>query len=430
MGEENDNTSSNEDLTRIEDLGEYQHEDAEEAPDGEESTPEDGDSAVAGEEEQPPPDGGEAAPEDGDWAAGEESAPEDGDWAAEEAPDGGEAAPEDGDWAAEEAPDGGEAASEDGDWAAAEAPDGEESAPEDGDWAAAEAPDGEESAPKDGDWAAEEAPDGGEAAPESESPRAEAPEPVEPAEVGGEEERESDPVSIARENFEELRHFAEAITYGNVAARGNPPFTIIVGNIRYREDANGIMALLCDHNICTDENRKDFELGLEQGAIIIPQIGEYSAIYLAHKLRRFDVDIRMGLSDEIRPSPSYEREGRGLISKYNVPRNIREEVSLERELMDLEDILESTSSSLEGHRIREHLGVVVAHALMEEDEFLEESEGEFRKLLQSLKCQAVERQADGVVDIQYQTIKLSKTGGPLYKVTCTGNAVGVERDEP
>ena len=171
------------------------------------------------------------------------------------------------------------------------------------------------------------------------------------------------------ETFEDLRHFAGAITYGNVAARGTPPFTIIVNHILRREDASGIMALLRDHNICTDENKKDFELGFEQGAVIIPQISEYSAVYLAHKLRRFDVDIQIGLSDEIRPSPSYEREGRGLVGKDNFQQEIREEVSLEKEWMELDHILDSTTSVPEGYEVREYFGVVVAHVVMGEREF-------------------------------------------------------------
>ena len=447
--DEDDEKSPRQDLTRIEDMGEYLHE---ENGEEEESVP------IQGEGE----DSDAGFSEDGDWSEGDEFNSEE-----KEAPEevSGDVETEEPDFQAEsetsQEQEGEyddavgsveEEVSMDGEEGAFVESENAEEAPveevgEDLDGEMPETEDAGESATEmaEGEvWQGEE-PETGEESVETEQLEEEpaveeegAPDELagdgekqEILEDGGDIQEEADTGS-SQEDFEELRHFADAVTYGDVATRGTPPFTIVINNIRYREDAEGILALLCDHSICTDGNRKDYELGLEQGAVIIPQISEYSAIYLAHKLRRFDVDIQMGLSDEIRPSPSYEREGRGLISRHNIQRNIREEVSLERELMDLDEIVESTSSSPEGFFVNEHFGIVMAHALVEEEDFLRESEGGFEGLLRELKYQAVGKGANGVVSVQYQVTKVFRKAfeeeGPLYKVTCTGDAVGVERD--
>ena len=165
--------------------------------------------------------------------------------------------------------------------------------------------------------------------------------------------------------------------------------------------------MLWDHEICNEKNKEDYEYGLSQGHHY-SQISEYAAIYLAHKCRRFDVDVQLGLADEIRPSKFYSREGQGLVSKYNFKQSVQEEVSLEEHPVEIDDMTITTSSSLKGHEIKSYIGVVIAHSLMNENEFTHLNEGEessvtYQGLIQELKDQAYKIKANGIIDINYQT---------------------------
>ncbi|MCR9205767.1 MAG: hypothetical protein NXH75_14375, partial [Halobacteriovoraceae bacterium] len=271
-----------------------------------------------------------------------------------------------------------------------------------------------------------------------------------------------------RENFQDLRDFGNAITYGVVKTGGNPPFSLILRNIKTLEDAEDIKIIMNEHGLVNPENEETVDQGLEQGSLLISQISEYSAIYLAHKMRRFDVELRIGLSDQLHPSKSYSREGRGLVSKNNLSQNKMETLETENHSIEIEDIKLSTTPTLDGYVIRHYLQVMTSHSLVEEaelrrlhsisnssedfssqdeieldnileqfpsDEIDEEMEPfdlglneVYRELVEDLRNQAFKLEANAVVGINFNITPMAfqrDSSKVHYKITCSGNAVWV-----
>lgn len=276
--------------------------------------------------------------------------------------------------------------------------------------------------------------------------------------------------AVEREDFQDLRDFGNAITYGAVTTGGNPPYSLILRRIKFTEDAEDIKIILREHGLLSDDNEETIDIGLEQGSLLLSQISEYSAIFLAHRLRRFDLELRIGLSDQLHPSKSYSKEGKGLVSKYNLKQNHRETLDIEDRTVDIENIILATTPSLEGYSIQRYLEVLTVHTIIDEVELkrlhlakeigddVREEESLFgtfglgsdadnqreREIMEnynlgldevyhelglSLKNQAYKIEANGVVGINFSITPLFFTEDGSnkvhYKITCTGSAVWV-----
>lgn len=256
---------------------------------------------------------------------------------------------------------------------------------------------------------------------------------------------------VSRENFSDVRDFGNRLTYGLVSTGGNPPYSLIVQGIKFEEDAEDILIVLREHGLVTDENEETMQQGLEHGAILISQISEYSAIYLCHRLRRFDVELMMGLSDELHPSKSYERDGKGLVSRFNLNQNSDEEINLDNNPVDIDHIIVTTTPTLEGYVIKKYLEVISSHTIVNEDELkrltisndefsedLSEEEEDlselglnevYKELAEDLKNKAYKMESNAVVGLNYIITPLIKSEeghtNADYKITCTGNAVWI-----
>lgn len=293
-------------------------------------------------------------------------------------------------------------------------------------------------------------------------------EPLSPAEVQSfEEVEEVQETPRPQQNFEDLRQFAERISYGAVAQGGNPPFSLILRGIRFQEDAEDILIILREHGLVSDENEQSIEQGLSNGSLLISQISEYSAIYLAHRFRRFDLDVLVGLSDEIHPSQSYDADARGLVSKQSIKQNIHESIELDRAPVKIQNIMLATTPTLEGYTIREYLGVISHHSVLSASEIEEFSPAEtssgddiidaiqrdltevlekhgthdsetlmpfgqglealYKQMADALRSSALKIGANAIVGINYQLTPVirnqSGTTDIQYKVTCLGSAV-------
>ncbi|GAB4023786.1 MAG: hypothetical protein Fur0010_26990 [Bdellovibrio sp.] len=256
-----------------------------------------------------------------------------------------------------------------------------------------------------------------------------------------------EPIQIKkREDFQDIRNFGESLSFGTVAHGGQPPFTIKATGIVFKEDAEDIMIILREHEIVNDENEKDYLQMLEHNSLLISQISEYSAIYLSHRLRRFRMQLSVGLSDEINPSKFYAKDGRGLVTKYNLKQNIREHLTITKSEFGPKDVLVTTSNSLDGMRIKRYYDIVSTHAIISEDEIKQTSktgknEDEqapfqlgigtvYQTLAEDLKNEAFKKEANAVLGVTYQVTPIPSRGhqGPRldYKITCTGNAVWLE----
>ncbi len=170
------------------------------------------------------------------------------------------------------------------------------------------------------------------------------------------------------ERFEDVKTFANNFSYGQVQGGGNPPYSIIVRHIKFKEEADDIVGLLREFGIVTDSNEKDTLMAIELGSLIIPQISEYTAIVLAHKLRRFDLDLEVGLSDEVHPSKSGESNPRGLLKKDNLKQNKTESLKLNEIDNSIKDIIVTTMSSIQGYNVESYIGVQTTFSVVEEAE--------------------------------------------------------------
>jgi uncharacterized protein YbjQ (UPF0145 family) len=167
------------------------------------------------------------------------------------------------------------------------------------------------------------------------------------------------------ETFKEVQNFAQNFSYGEILAGGNPPFSLLVKNIKFKEDADDMLALLKEYQIVGPENEKDFIRSFEYGMLLIPQIGEYLAIILTHKFRRFDCEIEMGLSDQIKPSRSGEVNPKGLTKKTQLSQNKNESFLLEKKQTPIAEIIVTTTSSIAGHKILKYHGIETAFRMIE-----------------------------------------------------------------
>ena len=271
-----------------------------------------------------------------------------------------------------------------------------------------------------------------------------------------EEEKIIAPVKApTQEDFADLKSFAQNISYGNISSGGNPPYSIILSNITYTDEAQEIIDILKEHKIINDSNEAVMKKGVETGSLLISQINEFSAIFLAHKLRRFNVKIKMGLSDEIRPSKSTSKF-RGLVSKNNILQNKTSHMNLQNKDLSVDSILISTTSSLEGYQILQYLDIVTEHIVITENELINLSKSRhqhsdnvdyidmsseeinpdaisglssiYQYLAHKLKQRALAMNANGIIGINFTFSPLLNTNRQIendikYKITCAGNAV-------
>ncbi len=104
---------------------------------------------------------------------------------------------------------------------------------------------------------------------------------------------------------------------------------------------------------------------LERGSFLVPRLGEYSAITICHKLRRFDVEIFMGLTEEVRPPKSYSSDDSGLASKHTVYNSRSHHFQLNKEDIDPEEVLVSTTPYLENYDVIEYLAIASENTIID-----------------------------------------------------------------
>ena len=235
------------------------------------------------------------------------------------------------------------------------------------------------------------------------------------------------------ETFEDLKKFSESSSFTGMATEGNPSFSVLVKNVRFIEDINDIIALLRELNLMID-SEEQIKGRLMRGMLLIPRVSEYSAIYLAHKLRRFDIDIQVGLSDEIHPPKHQETPETGIVSKFNLFQNQTHHFQFDDPKLEISQIIVAATQGLEGHQVIRYMGVASEHKMLEshvvEDENSEEVPRHYQELAQKLKAHALKANANAVVGLNYQLTPIPSEfgmGGHKYRLTCTGNLVWVNK---
>ena len=235
------------------------------------------------------------------------------------------------------------------------------------------------------------------------------------------------------ETFEDLKKFSENTSFGTMASEGNPSFSVLLKNVRFIEDIQDIILMLKELNLLVDSEEQT-KSRLMRGMLLIPRISEFAAIFLAHKLRRFDIDIQVGPSDEIHPSKHQEAAETGIVSKHSLYQNQSHNFHFDDPKLELSQIIVSATSSLEGHQVVKYLGVASEHKMLEghivEDENSSEVPVHYQELAQKLKAHALKANSNAVVGLNYQLTPIPGEfgmGGHKYRLTCTGNLVWVNK---
>lgn len=171
-----------------------------------------------------------------------------------------------------------------------------------------------------------------------------------------------------------------------------------------------------------------------RGMLLIPRVSEYAAIFLAHKLRRFDVDIQVGLSDEIHPPKHQETPETGIVSKFNLFQNQNHHFHFDDPKLEISQIIVAATPSLEGYQVLRYMGVASEHKMLDshivEDEGSDEVPRHYQELAQKLKAHALKAHSNAVVGLNYQLTPIPSEfgmGGHKYRLTCTGNLVWVNK---
>jgi uncharacterized protein YbjQ (UPF0145 family) len=265
--------------------------------------------------------------------------------------------------------------------------------------------------------------------------------------------------------LQEIKTFANNISYGDSTSEGNPPYSVIVKSVKYEEDAAAIIDHLIEYGLAKEQDKPNLEKSLRLGSLLIPRISEFAAIFIAHKLRAYDVEIALGLSDDIQPPKSYKSEDKGLVSKRNIFQNRVESHIFKKSSIQINDVILTTSTQLEGYQIRKYLGmatesVVIDLALFnQQGERADASPSElteqidrvikentvinhpeeninsanlaivYQQLALKLRPTALKLNANAIIGINYNLLPIpdeSTTHGKSYHLVCTGNVVWVE----
>jgi hypothetical protein len=235
------------------------------------------------------------------------------------------------------------------------------------------------------------------------------------------------------ETFDDIKKFSESSSFSAMATEGNPSFSVLLKNVRYLEDIQDIITLLRELNLLVDPEEQ-VKARLMRGMLLVPRISEYAAIFLAHKLRRFDIDIEVGLSDEIHRPKHQEAPETGIVSRHSLYQNQSHHFHFDDPKLEISQIIVSATSTLEGYQVVKYLGVASEHKMLEshvvEDENSPEVPIHYQELAQKLKAHALKANSNAVVGLNYQLTPLPSEfgmGGHKYRLTCTGNLVWVNK---
>ena len=135
------------------------------------------------------------------------------------------------------------------------------------------------------------------------------------AEIGDHEQDDISEIEASlaesREDLSDLVNFVDNMTFGKVQMGGSPAFSVLLSGLPEKFHEN-IVSFLKEVGLCQDENEeKNIRLSLDLNQLLIPQISEYSAIYIAGKMKNFCQNIQLGLADMIHVSEQYLDDNKG-----------------------------------------------------------------------------------------------------------------------
>lgn len=239
----------------------------------------------------------------------------------------------------------------------------------------------------------------------------------------------------------ELRQFGENYTYNSVKSSGNPAYSILVTEIPSQHHEDIIMHLR-EFQITGDDDL--YRQSLEENMVLISHIGEFAAISLANKFSRYGAKVKLAPSEILHESPHYENESQLTHSASSINSSIEDDVEIDSSFK-AGNIIITTTSFLQGHKIHKYLGLVQDFVVLSTSELhdlinaKESSEREIKdvidqeffnknllihefhdKLQRSLEHQARAKKGNAIVGLQYSYTNPSRN---TYEITCTGTVV-------
>lgn len=276
------------------------------------------------------------------------------------------------------------------------------------------------------------------------------------------EEESFSPSAETKEFTEEIHEFSNTVSNEKVSLESDPPYTLKIENLRFKEDADEIFSIVKEFEYVTKDNADILRTGLDAGGLLLTHLGEYAAIVLAHKLRKFPCNLTVELTREKKSDRVAEKITKGL-SRRHMKQNFSHETIVEKEDVSMEEIILTTSSQIERYTIVKYVEIIGKHILvdhevlkdllpseqssakylleeeraildenskikrsmLEEAQFLtiEPCQKIYKDLTRDLRAEAFKLHAHAIVDIKFQILNIKDH----CQVTCTGNVVMISR---
>lgn len=243
-----------------------------------------------------------------------------------------------------------------------------------------------------------------------------------------------------KELINEVKHFSENYTYNIVPNGGSPSFSIVIENIakKYHQD---FLSLIKELMISNDVAL--YEDSLKHNRVLVSQIGEYQAILLANKMSRKGALIKLAPSELIHQSSHYDADETP-ITQNEIYYHQEEELDLS-EHIHISNVVITTTDFLQGFKIQKYLGIAqefvkftteeVIDLISSKDksinEIYEDLDYDFfnknlliheyhDKLKDALIFQAKQKKGNAIIGLNYTYVKPDNRH---FEITCTGTIV-------
>lgn len=174
--------------------------------------------------------------------------------------------------------------------------------------------------------------------------------------------------AMDKENFDSLRNFTHNFSSSPLPQSANPPYSLLLKNMKNMEDVNNVIDLLIEYHLIDSDDRHKTEIAMSGGTYLLSQLSEYTAIILAHHFRSLNLDLEFGLSDKIFVSKAAGPNPRGRISKHGLTQNKTSEFKAPALNHSPQDIIASTHGEISGFVIESYLGVETSFAVISLEE--------------------------------------------------------------
>jgi uncharacterized protein YbjQ (UPF0145 family) len=167
------------------------------------------------------------------------------------------------------------------------------------------------------------------------------------------------------EDFSDLKKFAESLSYRSSGQEGTPPYSILISGIKYEEDADKILETLKEFNLVDEDSLESSKKTLYRGSFLVSRLSEFTAIKFLQCIRHLDLDYQAGLTEHINPPKSYESQDAGLSSKRSIKTYESHTYIMNKSPLELDQIMTSTMSQISGYEIMKYIGITSENTMID-----------------------------------------------------------------